>query len=140
MQQMIRDIVFQPFESHALLVGVTPTPISPNMTKSDLIDSFAVSVDAAAANNVFIGNAAVTVLSGLEIVAGAGPLLFRIRNQNIQYDIHSTLDPVADYIAQCAVSQQVRGIPYIIWDLTQVCLVAVAPTNVRVAPFRSMFI
>lgn len=139
MQPIVRDIVFQPFETLAVAVGITPTPISPNFTKADLIDSFAVSVPSTAANNVFIGNTAVTTTTGLEIVAGAGPLQFIIRNQNIQYDIHSSLDPLADAMLPCNVVQ-VRGIPFVVWDLTQICLVATAPTTVVVAPFRAVFI
>lgn len=136
--QIVRDIVFQPFNTFLLQVLTTPTPISPNFTKADLIDSFVISLDANAANNVFIGNAGVTTGTGLEIVAGGGPILFRIKNQNIQYDIHSVVDPLADQTF-CA-QVPVQSIPFIVWDLTQVCLIAVANTNVRVAPFRSMFI
>ena len=137
--QIPRNIIYQPFDTFSLAVQTTPTPISATFTKADLIDSFAVSVDAAAANNVFIGNAGVTLTSGLEIVKGGGPLLFRILNQKIQYDIHSALDPAAETITQCQ-QLPIAEIPYIIWDLTQICLIATAITNVRIAPFRSMFI
>lgn len=139
MSKIIRDIVFQDFNSFAVPVAVTPTPISSVFTKSDLIDSFAISVPSSAANNVFIGNNAVTTTTGLEIIAGGGPLLFRIRNQKIQYDIHSALDPVASSLV-CNQIIPIQGIPFIVWDLRQICLVAVAPTTVVVAPFRSMFI
>jgi len=40
---------------------------------------------------------------------------------------------------QCS-PRQPRAIPFIVWDFSQIYLVAVAVTNVRVAPFRSMFI
>lgn len=137
--RLIRDIVYQPFDTFSLVVGTTPTRISPTFTKADLIDSFVVSVPASAANNVFIGNASVTTTSGLEIVAGGGPILFRIRNQIIQYDIHSSLDPAANAITQCQ-ELPIQSIPFIIWDLTQIYLIATAPTTISVAPFKSMFI
>jgi hypothetical protein len=138
-QQIIRDIVFQPFTTFVVAVAVTPTQISPTFTKSDLIDSFILSLDAGAANNVFIGDQGVTVNSGIELVAGGGPLLLRILNQNVYYDILSQVNPVAENLA-CGAQIPIRSIPFIIWDLTQIYLVAAAPTNVRVAPFRSQFI
>lgn len=137
--QIIRDIVFQDFNTFALTVLTTPTPISSVFTKTDLIDSFVVSVPVTAANNVFIGNGAVSTTTGLEIVAGGGPVNFLIKNQNIQYDIHSVVDPAASALA-CNQPMSVQGIPFIIWDLRQICLIAIANTVVAVAPFRSMFI
>jgi hypothetical protein len=139
MSQIVRDIVFQEFNSFSLLVAITPTPISSVFTKSDLIDSFAISVPSSAANNVFIGNQAVSTTSGLELVAGGGPVLFRIKNQVIQYDIHSAIDPAASAL-MCNQLVPIQGIPFIVWDLRLICLVAVAPTTVAVAPFKSMFI
>lgn len=137
--QIIRETVFQPFDTFSLVVAVTATPISSVFTKSDLIDSFAVSVPSSAANNIFIGNQGVTLTTGLEIVAGAGPINFRIKNQDIQYDVHSAIDPAASALAGCN-QLAIQSIPFIIWDLRQICLIAVAPTTVVIAPFRSMFI
>lgn len=139
MAQFIRDIVYQPFDTQVVNVLTTPTQILATASKSDLIDKFVVSVPAAAANNVFIGNTAVTITTGLEIVAGAGPCEFAIRNQWVQYDIHSLIEPLANATLPCNVVS-IRGIPFIIWDLTQICLVAVANTTVPVAIFRSQFI
>ena len=137
MQQINRPIVFQPFETFNITVAITPTPLSATFTKADLIDSFAISLDAAAANNIFLGGTGVTVNNGLEIVRGGGPVLIRIINQHVQYDIHSVIDPLAEQNCNLI---SVSPIPYIIWDLTQICLVAAAPTNARIAPFRSMFV
>jgi len=136
-QQINRPIVFQPFETFNITVAITPTPLSATFTKADLIDSFAISLDAAAANNIFLGGTGVTVNNGLEIVRGGGPVLIRIINQHVQYDIHSVIDPLAEQNCNLI---SVSPIPYIIWDLTQICLVAAAPTNARIAPFRSMFV
>ena len=141
MFNIIRDIVYQPFDTFSLTVAITPTPISSTFTKADIIDSVAITVPSTAANNVFIGNAGVTTASGLEIIAGGGPLLFRILNQRVQYDIHSALDPAASALAGCnGQDLPIRGIPFIVWDLRQICLIATAPTVVAIAPFRSMFV
>lgn len=136
--EYIRDTIYQPFDPQAVNVLATPTPILAQANKSDLISAFVVSVPASAANNIFIGNAAVTTTTGLEIVAGGGPCEFRIINQPVQYDIHSMLDPILAGLP-CQVVD-VRGIPFIIFDLTQICLIAVAPTAAVVWPIRSQFV
>lgn len=136
--QVNRTIAYQNFETFVLAVGTTPTPLSSLFTKADLIDSFTVSVDAAAANNVFIGGQAVTVDNGLEIVRGAGPVSFEIVNQNQHYEIQSPVIAIAEAL-NCRPLEPV-SIPFIVWDLSQIYMVAAAATNVRVAPFRSIFI
>ena len=138
MEQIVRDIVPQPFTSFVLAVQITPTAISTLFTKAELIDSFVVSLDAAAANNVFIGDQGVTIASGLEIVRGGGPINFRILNQWQQYELQQPLVD-ANTANQCG-EQMPRALPFIVWDLSQIYLVAVAATNVRIAPFRSQFI
>lgn len=136
--QVVRNIVYQPFSTFVIAVAVTPTPIFPVQTKSDLIDSFVLSLDAAAANNVFIGDQGVTIASGLEIIAGGGPIQFVIRNQAQHYEIQEPVLAIAETL-QCK-SANVVSIPFIIWDLSQIYLVAAAATNVRCAAFRSQFI
>lgn len=139
MQQIDRPIVYQTFTTFALTVGTVATQISTAFTKVDLIDSFAISLDAAAANNVFIGDIGVTVNTGLEIVRGSGPVNFIIRNQPQQYDLQEPLLIIAETM-QCQGPVAPRVIPFIIWDLSQICLVAAANTQVRIAPFRAIFI
>lgn len=138
MQQIVRNIVFQPFDPQPLTVGITPTPLFPTGTKADLIASFGISVPAAAANNVFIGNIAVSLTNGLEIVKGAGIVLFRIINQNVQYDIHSEVNPAVEN-ALCQ-PIPIQSIPFIVWDVTQISLIATAPTAISFVLFRSQFI
>jgi len=138
MQQFDRPIVYQTFTTFVVAVATTPTQISIAFTKVDLIDSFAVSVDAAAANNVFIGDQGVTINSGLEIVRGSGPINFIIRNQHQQYELQEPAIATAETLICGPIAP--RAIPFIVWDLSQIYLVAAAATNVRIAPFRSMFI
>ena len=144
MQPIVRDVVFQPFTSYVIAVGTTPTPLAGGQvfTKQDYIDSFTLSLDAAAANNVFIGDQGVTINSGLEIVAGGGPLTFRIRNQNQHYEIQEPLITLTELIGNCNQNQlpPPRSIPFRVWDMNQIYLVASAATNIRCTPWRSMFI
>jgi hypothetical protein len=138
MLQVNRPTVYQNFETFTLTVLVTPTQISTAFTKVELIDSFVISVDAGAANNVFIGGPGVTITNGLEIVAGAGPVNFRIRNQRQTYDLQAPVINIAE-VLQCVPNQPV-SLPFVVWDFSQIYLVAAANTNVRIAPFRSMFV
>jgi hypothetical protein len=138
MQQITRPVLFQPFSSFVLVVGTTPTPMVAIANKSDLVDSFILSLDAGAANNVFMGDQNVSVTTGIEIVAGAGPVNFRIDNQNQNYDVQIPLMDIARTL-QCAV-QQPFAIPFIVWDCSQLYLVAAANTNVRIMLFRSQFV
>src|SRR5215475_10731877 len=116
--QIVRPVLFQPFTTFIVAVPVAGTPIVPFSNKSDLIDSFVISLDATAANNVFIGDQGVTVGSGIEIIAGGGPVNFAIRNQVQQYD---TQIPLLD-MATAVICQQQTGfpIPFIVWDLSQI--------------------
>lgn len=138
MEQINRPVLYQPFSSFVLSVAITATPILSTPNKSDLIDSFIVSLDAAAANNVFMGDGGVTTASGIEIIAGSGPINFKINNQNQQYDLQLPLLDVAKTL-QCQTSMPF-AIPFIVWDCSQVYFIAAAPTNVRIALFRSQFI
>ena len=136
--QVNREVVTQPFDHFVVVVGVAPTQILPTQTKADLIDSFVVSVDAAAANNIFIGGNGVTIANGLEIVRGGGPINFIIRQQHQHYELQEPVLAIAEILA-CN-NYLARAIPFIIWDLSQIYLVAAAATNARIAVFRSPFI
>lgn len=138
MEAIQRPIIFQPFSTFAVTAGTTATPIMPTSTKVDLINSFVLSVDAGAANNVFVGDQGVTVTSGLEIVAGGGPVLFSVEDERMKYEILFPLMAGLESF-QCKTPQGF-GIPFIMWDLSQIYLIAAAATNVRCAVFRSQFI
>ena len=138
MDQINRAVLSQPFSPFVLPVAITPTPITPSSNKVDLIDSFIVSLDSGAANNVFMGDGGVTVNSGIEIIAGGGPINFLIRNQNQQYDLQL---PLLDAVKtlQCQ-TQMPFAIPFIVWDCSQIFFIAAAPTNIRICLFRSQFV
>jgi hypothetical protein len=138
MEQINRPVLFQPFSSFILPVAVTPTPMVTIPNKSDLIDSFIVSVDAGAANNVFMGDGNVSVNTGIEIVAGGGPVNFVIENQDQQYELQIPLMDVARTL-QCQ-TQQPFAVPFIVWDCAQIYFVAAAATNIRIMLFRSQFV
>ena len=135
-----RDVVYQPFDSYLFVVAATPTPLvtAVQLTKQDLITSFIISVDAAAAGNIFLGGPGVTIANGIEIVAGAGPVRFVIENQNQHYELQEPVLRLAETM-QCQPNPPV-SLPIVVWDFNQIYAVAAANTNARIAPFRSMFI
>lgn len=134
-----RPTVYQPFNTFVVSVQITPTQIFPQQTKADLIDSFTLSLDAGAANNVFIGDQGVTTANGLEIVAGGGPITFRIRNQWQQRQLQEPLIMIADTLT-CPIRTQPDALPFIIWDLSQIFLVAIAITSVRGIAWRAQYV
>lgn len=138
MEQINRPILSQTFTSFVLPVAITATPMVATPNKSDLIDSFIVSVDAGAANNVFMGDGGVTVNSGIEILAGGGPVNFRIVNQDQQYDTMLPLMDIARTL-QCQ-STNPFAIPFVVWDCANIYFIAAAATNIRIILFRSQFI
>jgi len=138
MEQINRPILFQPFSSFILAVGITPTPMVATPNKSDLVDSFIVSLDAGAANNIFMGDGNVNINSGIEIIAGGGPVNFKIINQDQRYELQLPLMEMARTL-QCQ-SDQPFAIPFIVWDCSQIYFIAAAATNVRISLFRSQFI
>jgi hypothetical protein len=138
MDNVSRPVLFQPFSTFVVNALVTAVQLSAVQDKTSLVESFVISVDAAQAN-VFIGDSNVTTASGLEIVAGAGPVLFQNQNQRQTYDLQIPLIGIAQTL-QC-MNNEPFPIPFIIWDLSQIYVIGTAAsTPVRIAAFRAQYI
>lgn len=134
-----RPTVRQEFNPYALLVGVAATPLNSDQAlTSSYIDSFAISVPLAAANSVFIGSNNVTIATGLELVPGSLTQWAIDQGGRQQYEIQRPLLSLSA-IAECK-AQMPDMIPFIVWDPSQVALVAAAPTNIVVVFFRNPFV
>lgn len=133
----MRPIMYQPIVSLTVAVGVVPTPIDANGNINQLINSFAISVPTGAAN-VFFGGVNVTVTSGLEIVAGAGPVQFLIQDERMKYELLYPAINISE-VLQCKSTGQF-DIPLVVWDLSQVFLIGTVATNVAVATFKMQFV
>jgi hypothetical protein len=126
-----RPVVRQRFFNYALAVQITPTLINnDSLLYTNYLNTFIVSVPAAG-GNVFIGSAGVTVANGLELVAGSGPLVFAIDQSRQLYEVQDPVLQIAS-IANCKNSKP-QMIPFVVWDLTQMFLVAPIVTNVAIA-------
>lgn len=133
-----RPVLYQSYTTRALTVLTTPTPIGPQNSLSELINTFVISVPASAANNVFFGDSNVTITSGLEIVRGAGPIEFVIEDERMLYELMYPAVRTAEVLG-CDRLQPVE-IPFIAWDLSQIFLVASANTVVSIATFKAPFV
>jgi hypothetical protein len=131
-----RDIVPQPMVWVPLLVAATPTPLSQSATQTGLIalyDSIIFSLVSTAANSVFMGN--VNVLSngsnGLEIRAGI-PIQLSIVNDRQLYEVQA---PLVDKFCE-----NPEGVPFTAWDVSQMYLIAPAPTTIAIGLFKAAWI
>lgn len=136
MERPKRPILAQRFTPFALLVGVTATPLNTSWQQaniSGLYDAFIISVPTAAANPVFLGDAAISAVlnNGLEIPAGV-PIMLSIDNERQLYEIQS---PIVD--PACAVPE---SIPFVTWNPSEIYLAAIAPTSIGVILFQAAYL
>lgn len=134
-----RPLVKQEATSFSLSVAVTPTPIAPQLGLTSMIDSFIVTIPSTAANSVFMGfDAGVTTTTGLELLAGTSEN-FRIDQGGRQlYELQFPLmDLRNDKLCK---TDPLEQIPYVVWDMSQVYLVAAAITVVTIAVFKAVYV
>lgn len=115
------DKVIQQFNQQTILVLTTATPLSSNPALTNTyIDSFVLNLYRTAANSVFFGDSNVTTTSGMELSPGS-ITNFGITNDPVYYN---------------------NGIayPFTYWDLSQVFLIAAAPTTVIMIPFKRSYV
>jgi len=134
-----RPLVAQEFNTFGLTVNVAPAqPLGPMYSITSIIDSFYITVPASAANSVFIGgNPGVTITTGLEIIAGT-TVGFIIQHDGRQmYEIQKPLLDIARTMCNVELPE---AIPFVVWDLSQIYVVATAATVISVAPFKAMYL
>jgi len=132
-----RPVIRQDFNTQLLVVGTVPTPLNGSLDINSLITSFIIAVPTTAANSVFIGNGGVTTANGLELAAGTSPV-FIIDNYKQPYELQGPLIGIEEHVKAC--TADVDALPFIVWDPSQIYLIAAAATNVSVAFFKEMFI
>jgi hypothetical protein len=136
MERPRRPILSQDFYATSVTVKVQPTPLATTFQQSQtqtLYDAFIISVPKARANPIVLGGPNVDAVksNGLEIVPGV-PVMLSIENTRQLYEVQS---PLVD--GACVLPE---AIPFVVWDVSTVYLVAVAPTAVGVIFFKAMFL
>lgn len=135
-----RPTVRQEFNPYAVaVVAANPVPLSADPALSgSYIDSFMVSVPAAAANSVFIGGPNVTIATGLELAAGSLTQWALDQGGRQQYDLQKPLLAIAAFVGCKA--EIPEAIPFLVWDPSQICFIAAANTAIVVCCFRNPFV
>lgn len=125
--------------AQALTVGITPTPLVADQSlASAYIDSFVIVVPAAAANSIWIGNAAVTVGVGFEVVPGASSNFAIEQGGRMLYELVRPILELAA-VANCKI-QAPDMLPFVSWDLSTLYAVASAPVAASIIFFRNPFV
>jgi hypothetical protein len=134
----MRPLLFQPIVSRVVVVGTTPISLDPTGNINQMVSTFVVSVPTGAVN-CFIGDGNVTITTGLEIIAGGGPVEFSIEDDNpMLYEILDPLIKVAE-ILKCGALIPFQK-PRTLWDLSQVYVVASAASTIAVNIFKTQFV
>lgn len=135
-----RPLVSQQFDAFTFAVGVTPLPIQPNATPQQLITTFVIS-NAVGAVSVFLGGQGVSIgppATGLEIPGGTMPAFIITQEGRQMYELQAPLLDISAGL-NCA-SKEIAAIPFKVWDLSKVFLVASVAVNVTIAVFPEMFL
>lgn len=132
-----RALIAQQFLTRQINVTAAALPIDPNQDKSKLITAFSISNPSTGAS-VFIGNAGISATTGFEIPAGTAPF-FGIDQQGRQ--LYELQKPLLDIVAGLSCQNQtLDGLPFVVWDLSQFYIIAVAPTTVTLISFPTMYL
>ena len=134
----MRQTVVQQFSQAPITVAVTPTPLNSNPAlQNAFIDSFLVCVYSTAANSIFLGDSTVTITTGMEIPPGT-TIQLSISNERPLYELQYPLLNAAERIACEKIPP--TDIPFVYWDLSQVYVIAAAPTSAIVIPFKRAYV
>lgn len=133
----MRPLLFQPIVSRVVVVGTAPVSLDPIGNINQMVGTFAVSVPTGAVN-CFIGDSNVTITSGLEIVAGAGAVEFAIEDERMLYELMNPNMKMAEILG-CQPFNP-TDIPLVLWDLSQVYVVAAAASTIAVNTFKTQFV
>ncbi len=131
-----RQVIAQEWIPKALLVAITPTPLTQASQQSAiqaLYDSVLITVPSTAANNVWLGNSSIdpALFNGLEIIKGA-PIMLSINNERQLYELQA---PLVD--TECLTPE---SIPFVAWDVSQMYFRASAPTTIGIILFKAPYI
>lgn len=124
---------FFPFSLNVLAVATPLASAGLQASLESLYTTILITNAAAAANSVWLGDASISVLgrNGLEILPGRSRTL-TIGNERQLYELQA---PLTDGM-KC----QPDGIPFIVWDVSTVYLIAAAPTVVGGMLFPEMYL
>lgn len=130
-------------EATALAGVADVAPASPLMQQAGLtsmIDTFVITVPAGATNSIFLGfDQGVIVGSGIELLAGT-TTAFAIDHDTRQlYELQTLLTRLNDVLCGRPVVPT-DEIPFVVWDMSQIYVVAAASTPFTFAVFKAVYV
>ena len=132
-----RPLIAQWGDTFSFAVTTTAQPVLPNVDKTKLINSFMVS-NPVGGISVFLGfQPGVLITTGLEIPGGTLPSFPIFQEGRQLYELQGPVENIAGML-NCRDSGS-DAIPFVVWDMSQVFLVASANTTVTIATFKAMF-
>lgn len=133
-----RPLLKQEATSMSFVVTTAAQSPTASLGLTSLIDSFMITVPLAAANSVFLGfDQGVTVTTGVELLAGTTSN-FRIPQDRQLYEIQNLLVTIARCLA--GENKPFEDIPFIVWDMSSIYLIAAANTTISLALFKAVYI
>lgn len=139
--QVQRPIIKQEGDALPFTVPVAPAaPLMPQAALTSLIDVFMITIPSTAANSVWLGfNQGVIVGNGIELLAGT-TVVFRIDHDTRQlYEVQSLLIRINNALCGQTITPA-DAIPFVVWDMANVFVVASAATNISFAVFKAVYI
>lgn len=134
-----RQLIAQTFNTRSIAVTAAALPIDPTVDKTKLITGFSIS-NPTGGISVFIGNGGVLTTTGFEIPAGTAPF-FGIDQQGRQlYEIQAPLNSINAGLKCNPNLENIEGLPFVVWDLSNFFIVAAAPTTVTLITFPTMYL
>ncbi len=129
-------IIEQTFFNQSVAVGTAAAPIAGQLKMSSMITAIILCNPTGNAS-VFLGDANVTVTTGIEILA-ASSVMLTIKQDRQLYEVQ---DPVL-LSAQVDLCQTLPSvmIPIIVWNPSNIYLVGTAPTTIAVMLFRNVYV
>lgn len=133
-----RPLVVQTFRTFNFAVGLAALPIDPIQgQKERLITTFAIS-NPVGGNSVFLGNSGVTATTGFEIPGGTAPQFSIDQGGRQNYEIQKPLLQIAGGL-QCS-TEQIEGVPFVVFDLSNMFLIAAVAQTVTIITFPTMYL
>jgi len=118
--------------------GSVAVPLDPSGNQNQLINTFALSIPTGGVNCFLVGKG-IAATSGLEILAGAGPVKFKIDDERMLYELMYLANIQAQIIG-CKPFEN-EQVPLVVWDLSQVFIVSSGAAQVvNIATFKMPFV
>ncbi len=136
----MRPILTQTWTSLTVTAPATGTiaiALDPTGNQNQLINSFALSIPTGGVNCFVLGNA--LAATGLEVIAGGGPVVFRVADERMLKELTSITHTIAQIVG-CKPFEP-EDIPLVVWDLSQIFIVSSGAAQVvNIATFKMPYV